>query len=326
MEGLLFLALSLTGARSALIDAVPQSLKQAIMAGIGLFLAMIGLQNAGVVADHPATLLTLGNLGAPSVLLTVLGLVGLTALLARRLPGAMLGTLLGISAIAWLGGWAPAPERWWTLPSFPQETWMALDFSQIFTVSMLTVIAAFFFVDLLDTAGTLIGVGQAAGFVDDKGRLENSDRAFAADAVGTSVGAVLGTSTVTTYIESAAGVEEGGRTGLTAVFVALLFLLSLFFTPVFVAVPAFATAPVLIVIGALMMKGAASVPWKEPEEAVPAFLTLIAMPFTFSIANGIALGLISWVLIRILIGRGREIPLLMGITTALLALWYLAAH
>ena len=322
VEGLLFLALSLSGARTALVDAVPAALKSAIMAGIGLFLAMIGLQNAGLVVDHSATLVTLGPIHAPSALCALAGILLLVTLSVRRIPGAMLITILGVSLPAWIFGLSPAPERWLGTPTLPHETFMAMDFSRIFEVGMLSVVGAFFFVDLLDTAGTLIGVGQAAGFVDRDGRLPDADRAFTADAVGTSVGALLGTSTVTTYIESAAGTEEGGRTGLTAVTVAGLFLLSLVFTPVFVAIPAFATAPVLIVLGAMMMRGAAAIPWQRLEESVPAFLTLIAMPATYSIANGIAAGLVSWVAIRLLIGRAREIPVLLGLLAAAAALWY----
>ena len=325
IEGLLFLVLSLSGARTALIDAVPDGLKRGIMVGIGLFLAMIGLQNAGLVVDDPATLVTLGPLQAPA-LWALVGVVGLTALLVRRVPGAMLITILGLSAVAWVGGLAPAPETWAAAPRLPRETWLALDFSQVFSLSMLTVILAFFFVDLLDTAGTLIGVGHAAGFVDEEGRLENADQAFAADAVGTSVGALLGTSTVTTYIESAAGTEEGGRTGLTAVTVGALFLLSLVFAPIFVAIPAFATAPVLVVLGALMMRGAAAVEWQKLEDAVPAFLTLITMPLTYSIADGIAVGVVSWVVIRLLIGEGRRIPVLLAVLALLAGLWYGLAH
>ncbi len=326
VEGLLFLGLSLSGARSAMVDAVPMALKQAIMAGIGLFLAIIGLRNAGWVADHPATLVTLGNLHEPSLWLSSLGLLLLAALLSRRIPAAMLTTILVISIGAWGFGLAAKPDRLLTWPELPKETFLALDFSQIFSFTMLTVIAAFFFVDLLDTAGTLIGVGQTTGLVDSDGRLPHSDQAFAADAIGTSTGALLGTSTVTTYIESAAGVQEGGRTGLTAVVVALLFLLSLFFAPIFMAIPPFATAPVLIVIGAMMMHGAASIPWDRPEEAVPAFLTMVTMPFTYSIANGIALGIISWVAIRLMTGRARDISPIIGVLAVMLLAWYGLTH
>ena len=326
VEGLLFLGLSLSGARSALVNAVPAALKQAIMAGIGLFLAIIGLRNAGWVADHPATLVTLGDLGSPSLWLSSLGLLLLAALLSRKVPAAMLCTILAISVGAWAFGLAARPDHLLTWPELPRETLLAVDFSQIFSLSMLTVVAAFFFVDLLDTAGTLIGVGQTTGLTDEQGRLPQSDRAFAADAIGTSAGALLGTSTVTTYIESAAGVQEGGRTGLTAVVVAILFLLSLFFAPLFMAIPPFATAPVLIVIGAMMMRGAATVPWDRPEEAVPAFLTMVAMPFTYSIANGIALGLIAWVVIRFLIGRGREVSPIIAVLALMLLAWYGVTH
>ena len=322
IEGILFLILAVTGARSALVGAIPAQIKVATMAGIGLFLAMIGLQSAGVVVDHADTLVGLGDLSAPSTLLALAGLVLMAALMTRRLRGGILYGILIVAGTAWISGISPAPESIVTIPSLPRETLFALDFHGLLTGKMLSVILAFLFVDFFDTAGTLIGVGRLAGFVDERGRLTRANRAFTADAVGTSVGALLGTSTVTSYVESATGVEEGGRTGLTAVSVAILFLLSLFFTPLLVAVPSIATAPALILVGALMMRGSKDLDWKAPDQAVPALLTIAGMPFTYSIANGITLGLVSFVLIRVLAGRYREVHPLMYLLSGLLIAFY----
>ncbi|MGB5163518.1 MAG: NCS2 family permease [Thermoanaerobaculia bacterium] len=322
IEGVLFLILAVTGARSALVGAIPAQIKVATMAGIGLFLAMIGLQSAGVVVDHADTLVGLGDLTARSTLLALAGLVLMAALMTRRMRGGILYGILIVAGTAWISGISPAPESILTIPSLPRETLFALDFHGLLTGKMLSVILAFLFVDFFDTAGTLIGVGRLAGFVDERGRLTRANRAFTADAVGTSVGALLGTSTVTSYVESATGVEEGGRTGLTAVSVAILFLLSLFFTPLLVAVPAIATAPALILVGALMMRGSKDLDWKAPDQAVPALLTIAGMPFTYSIANGITLGLVSFVLIRVLAGRYREVHPLLYLLSGLLVAFY----
>jgi AGZA family xanthine/uracil permease-like MFS transporter len=322
IEGILFLILAVTGARSALVGAIPSQIKVATMAGIGLFLAMIGLQSAGVVVDHSDTLVGLGDLGAPSTLLALAGLLLMAALMTRKIRGGILYGILTVSGVAWVAGISPGPEAILTVPSLPSETLFALDFKGLLTGKMLSVILAFLFVDFFDTAGTLIGVGRLAGFLDDQGQLTRANRAFTADAVGTSVGALLGTSTVTSYVESATGVEEGGRTGLTAVAVASLFMLSLFFTPLLVAVPAIATAPALILVGALMMRGSKDLDWTAPDQAVPALLTIAGMPFTYSIANGITLGLVSFVLIRVISGRYREVHPLLYLLSGLLIAFY----
>ncbi len=322
IEGLLFLILAVTGARSALVQAIPVQIKVATMAGIGLFLAMIGLQSSGVVVDHADTLVGMGDIRAAPTLLAMAGLLLMAALMTRRIRGAILYGILIVAGVAWISGIAPGPEAVLTIPSLPRETLFALDFHGLLTGKMLGVILAFLFVDFFDTAGTLIGVGRLAGFVDDRGQLTRANRAFTADAVGTSVGALLGTSTVTSYVESATGVEEGGRTGLTAVAVAMLFLLSLFFTPLLVAVPAIATAPALILVGALMMRGSKDLDWTAPDQAVPALLTIAAMPFTYSIANGITLGLVSFVIIRVLSGRFREVHPLLYLLCGLLITFY----
>jgi len=322
VEGLLFLALAATGIRAALLRAIPTSIKIATMSGIGLFLAIIGFVGAGLTVKHPATLLTLGDMRSPALLLSLAGLLVMAALLAARVKGAILIGILGVTVICWLSGISAPPQQLFTVPHLPTETFLALDFSGLLTGKLLVVVLAFLFVDIFDTAGTLIGVGQLGGFVDDKGELPRANRAFVADAVGTMVGAAVGTSTVTSYVESATGVEEGGRTGLTSVVVGILFLLSLAFTPLFTAVPVVATAPALIVVGALMMKGARDLDWSQIDEAVPAFLTVAAMPFTYSIANGISLGIVSYVLIKMLRGRFREVHPVMYILAFLLILFY----
>ena len=324
VEGLLFLALALTGVRAAMIQAIPVSIKVATMSGIGLFLAIIGFQSAGLVVDHPATLVTLGDLRQPETVLALAGLLLIAALLAARFRGAILVGILAVTAGCWALGVTPPPERLLSLPALPTETLLALDFSGLLTGKLLLVVLAFLFVDLFDTAGTLLGVGRLAGFVDESGQLPRANRAFAADAIGTSVGAAFGTSTVTTYVESATGIEEGGRTGLTAVTVAVLFLLSLFVTPLLIAVPAAATAPALIVVGALMMRGAKELDWTRPDEAIPAFLTMATMPFTYSIATGISFGIISWVWLKLLRGRFREVhPVMYVLCAALMAMYAL---
>lgn len=322
VEGVLFLLLALGGIRTAVLNAIPLPLKTATMSGIGLFLTIIGLQNAGLVVDDPATLLTLGDLGTPEPLLALGGFLLIAVLLMRRTTGAILIGMLATAAAAWSTGVAAGPSQWIALPTLPRETLLAFDFQMLLSGKFIVVILAFLFVDFFDTAGTLVGVGHLGGFLDERGELPRSDRAFTADAVGTTVGAMLGTSTVTTYIESATGIEEGGRTGLTAVVVAGLFLLALFFTPVFTAVPAAATAPALIIVGALMMRGTGDLDWRRFDEALPAFLTIVMMPLTFSIANGIVFGLVSYVLLKTLTGQFDEVsPILYGVA-ALLVLYF----
>ncbi len=322
IEGVLFVILAATGARRALVEAIPATIKIATTAGIGLFLAMIGFQNAGLIVDSPATLVTLGDLGNPTLLLALAGLALTAALVVAKVKGGLLLGILCVTLASWIGGIASGPKAFFTLPHLPRETLGALDFSGVFTGALVPVVLAFLFVDLFDTAGTLLGVGRLAGFVDEQGNLPRADRAFGADAVGTVAGSLLGTSTVTSYVESASGVEEGGRTGLTAVVVAICFLLALFFTPVLAAVPAAATAPALILVGAIMMQGVKDIDWSQTEESIPAFLTLALMPLTYSIATGISFGILSWVLIKLLRGRAREVRPLLWAVAALLAVFY----
>jgi adenine/guanine/hypoxanthine permease len=322
LEGLLFIVLSLGGVRTLILQAIPPPIKLATSTGIGLFLALIGLRNAGLVVDSPATLVQLGALHAPQPLLALAGLVLIGVLASRGVKGALLMGIGAVAVAAWGLGLAKAPETWVSVPRLPSETLWAFDFSQVLTGKFLSVMLTFLFVDVFDTAGTMLGVGRTAGFVTPAGELPGASRGFLADAVGTTVGAVFGTSAVTCYIESAAGVQEGGRTGLTAVVVAVLLLLSLFFVPTLAAIPAVATAPVLVVVGTLMMGGARELDWGRMDEALPGFLTIALMPFTYSIANGISAGIVSYAALKVLSGRPREAHPVMYVLAVLLVLHY----
>ncbi len=326
VEGLLFLALAVTGARTALMNAVPRAIRIAAMAGIGLFLATIGLSGAGIVVDDPATLVALGDVSQPEVWLALAGLVLMTALLASGFRGALLVGIAAVTIASWLGGWAPAPEALLSWPRLPTETFAAFDWSHLLTGKLALVVLAFLFVDIFDTAGTLLGLGRLGGFLDSAGELPRANRAFAADATGTAVGALFGTSTVTSYVESASGIEEGGRTGLTAVVVGLAFLASMFATPLATAVPVAATAPALILVGAMMMRGTNAIDWDRYDEAIPAFITMIVMPLTYSIANGICFGIVTYVVLKILRGRFGELrPMLVLLALAIAAYYGLRA-
>ena len=322
LEGVLFILLTVSGARSAVINAIPHVLKVATVVGIGLFLAMIGLRNGGIVVDHPATLVALGDVTSTEVLTALFGLLITVPLLSRRVPGSLLIGIAAATVFAAILGLVSLPDRIVSAPRLPEETFLAMDFTGIANGELILVILAFLFVDFFDTAGSLIGIGQLGGFLDENGELERADRAFLSDAVGTTVGAMLGTSTVTTYIESATGIEEGGRTGLTAVTVAGLFVLATVFTPLLTIVPVPATAAAIIIVGAMMLKGIKDLPWSRPEELLPAFLAIVAMPYTYSIANGIALGIVSWVALMVFSGRRTEVHWLMYVLALALTLYY----
>jgi adenine/guanine/hypoxanthine permease len=322
VEGLLFLLLAFGGVRTAVVNAIPQNLKRAITAGIGLFLTIIGFSGAGFIEASPATFVTLGDLASPGSILAIIGLMLMAAMLSRGWSGAILGGIVIVTGAAWLTGLAPAPDSVAMMPALPSETLFALDFQGLLSGKLIIVIVAFLFVDFFDTAGSLIGIGRVGGFLDEQGHLPRANRAFTADAAGTTVGALLGTSTVTTYIESATGIRDGGRTGLTAVVVSLLFAASTVFTPLFVAVPAAATAPALIVVGALMMTSAREIDWDRTDEAVPAFLTIAAMPFTYSIANGIVFGIVSFAAIKLLSGRASDVHPIMAVLALIMVIYY----
>lgn len=305
-SGLLFLAISATRLREDLINAIPASQKQAIAAGIGLFLALIGLSKAGIVTGDPNTLVKLGDLGAMGALLAVLGFLVMCVLAARKVPGAILIVILALTAIAALLRLTEAKS----IVSFPPSlapTFAELDLAGALGIGLVTIIFVFLLVDFLDTAGTLVAVAARAGLIGEDGKLIGMRKAMIADSSATSVGALLGTSTTTSYIESTAGIEAGGRTGITAIVTGLLFLACLFFAPLAAAIPPFATAPALIFVACLMLQGLSQIDWPDMRESVPAAVTLIAIPFTFSIATGIGLGLITYVVLNALAGRVRQI-------------------
>ena len=302
----LFFLLSIFRIREWIINSIPLPLRSAITAGIGLFLALIALKEAGLVVDHPATLVGLGDLTAPGPLLAMLGFFIIVALDARRVTGAVMIGILLITAIAIALGVTPFGGVLSTPPSI-MPTLLQLDIAGAFDIGMLSVIFAFLFVDLFDNTGTLIGVAKRAGLMSKDGHLPKMGRALLADSTAAMGGSLLGTSTTTSYIESAAGVAAGGRTGLTACVVAVLFLLALFFAPLAGTVPAFATAPALLFVAVLMTSGLAEIDWDDITVAAPVVITALAMPLTFSIANGIAFGFISWVVIKSLAGRWKDL-------------------
>ena len=329
VEGIIFIILSLTKVRSALFNAIPPALKFGVTSGIGLFITFIGLQNAKIVVSGP-TLVGLypfkaafadGTFWSTGIgaLLALIGILLTAVMLAKKVPG---GILLGI-IITWglgmvcelTGIYVPDPKlgMFSVMPSFANgiaipslaPTFMQLDFSAIFTFNFITIMLSFMFVDLFDTLGTLIGVASKANMLDKNGRLPKIEGALLADSIATTGGALLGTSTVTTFVESSAGVAAGGRTGLTSITVAVLFFLSLFFAPIFLAIPAFATAPALVIVGFLMVSSLLNVDFNDMTEAIPAFIAAVAMPFMYSISEGIAMGVISYVVINLLSGAHR---------------------
>lgn len=305
LSGILFIVISVLPIREAVVNAIPHSLKMAISAGIGLFLGIIALKNAGIIVDHPATLVSVGDLTKPEPILATIGFVLMAALVARKIPGAIIVAILGITTIGVLLGVSPFLGVVSAPPSLA-PTFLQMDIAGAFQVGLITIVFAFLFVDLFDTAGTLVGVSHRAGLLDEKGRLPRLRQALMADSTASVVGAALGTSTTTSYIESAAGTNAGGRTGLTALAVAVLFLLCLFLAPLANTIPAYATAPALLFVACLMTRGLTEVDWDDVTEYAPAVVTAIGMPLTFSIAHGIAFGFITYAAIKILSGRFSE--------------------
>ncbi|SEJ55612.1 putative MFS transporter, AGZA family, xanthine/uracil permease [Deinococcus reticulitermitis] len=336
VSGVLFVLLSVLGARQAIVQAIPTSLKFAITGGIGAFLAFLGLRSAGLVVSNPATLLGLGSLTAPTVWLALLGLLIAAVLMKRRVTGAILWSILATTALAILtripvyaggpnGALQPFPGfdgRFLGIidaPIWPSALVGQLDIVGALGLGLLSVVFTFFFVDFFDATGTLTGLSQRAGFLDEKGEMPRARRLFAMDGLAAMFGAYMGTSTTTAYVESASGIGEGGRTGLTAVTVGVLFLLSMFLWPLASAIPGAATAPALILVGALMMEGVKNVDWDDISEGLPAFLTVLTMPLTFSIANGVSIGVISYCAIKLLSGEARRVsPILYGVAALLL--------
>ncbi|MEM9385666.1 MAG: NCS2 family permease [Pseudomonadota bacterium] len=321
VSGVLFVVLSLLPVREWLINSIPRSLKQSMTAGIGLFLGFIALSNAGVVTDNEATLVGLGELLAPGPALALFGFILITALAARGVAGAVVIGILAVAAIGWLTGVAEF-RGLVSLPPSPAPVLLQVDISSALEVGMLTTVLTMLLVDVFDTAGTLVGVATRAGLVDEEGNLPRLRGALFADSSSTAVGALVGTSSTTSYIESAAGVEAGGRTGLTAVVCGLLFLVCLFFSPLAQSIPAYATASALLFVASLMASSLADLDWDDLTEVAPAMVGALAMPLTFSIAEGIGLGFICYAAIKLLSGRGAQCPAAVYLVAAVFALKY----
>ena len=322
IEGIIFVILTLTNLREAIVNAIPTSLKNAIGAGIGLFIALIGLQNAGIVVNNDATLVSLGEITSGSPLLGLIGLLITGILVVKNVHG---GLLIGILITAIIGipmgitefnGIVSAPHS-------VSDIFCQFEWDNIFTLDMLVIVFTFMFIDMFDTIGTLVGVCTKANMIDKDGKIPRVKEAFMADSLATTVGACLGTSTTTTYVESASGVAQGGRSGLTAFAVAVCFVISLFFSPLFLAIPAAATAPVLIIVGLFMMSPIKNIPFDEYTESIPAFITIIMMPFVYSISDGILMGMISYVLLNMVCMKFNRITPAMYILATLFILKYI---
>ncbi len=329
IEGVIFVILTLTKVRQWILNSIPLSLKSAIGAGIGLFIAFIGLQNSGLIVNSDSTLVTLGDVCHGSGLLAVIGIFITAMLLILKVRG---GILLGILVTALLGLVIKDPATGVALTHFSgvvdtppsiAPIFMKFEWSHILSWDMLAVVFTFLFIDMFDTMGTVIGVSQKAGFVDEKGNVEDIDKVFMADSIGTVCGACLGTSTTTTYVESSAGVGEGGRTGLTAFSAAMCFVLALFFAPIFLGIPSAATAPALILVGVMMIEPVVRIDWTNFREAIPAFVTLILMPVAYSISDGILIGMITYVVLNALTGKAKEITPTMWVLAVLFIARYI---
>lgn len=322
IEGIIFILLTVTKVRAWIVDAIPASLKRAIGAGIGLFIAFIGLKNAGIIIDNPATLVSLGKVTEGSALLGLIGIIITSVLVVKKVPGNL---LIGILITAIIGipmgithfdGVVDTPPS--IAPIFCQ-----FDFSQLFSLDMLVIVLTFLFIDMFDTMGTLVGVCTKAGMMRPDGKIPGLNKAFMADAVATVAGACFGTSTTTTYVESAAGVAQGGRTGLTSFVTAICFVIALFFAPLFLGIPAAATSPVLVIVGLYMLTPIKDIELDDYSESIPAFITIIMMPLAYSISDGILCGMIGYVAINALCGQFKKLNVTMWILAVLFVLKYI---
>ena len=320
LSGILFLILTVTRVREQIVNGIPDCLKHSTAAGIGMFIAFVGLRNAKLVVANSATFVGLGSFASPEVQMACIGLALTLVLMARRLHGAILLGIVATTILGMLRGLSRWPDTLFAMPH-PASTFLQLDFRGAFHLGLLEILFAFLFVDLFDNVGTLVGVCEQGGFVKD-GKIPRVGRVLLADSVGTIFGSLTGTSTVTSYIESAAGVAAGARTGLSNVAVAALFLLAMFCSPLATAIPSYATAPALILVGVLMSQSLAFVKWHDFTDALPAFITMLATPLAFSIATGLSLGLISYTVVKLAAGKFREINALVWILTVLFILRY----
>ena len=324
-SGILFVLVTVTRVREQIVNGIPDSLKHSTAAGIGMFIAFVGLRNAKLVVANPATFVSLGNFSDREVQVACFGILLTLVLMVRKINGSILLGIAGTMLLGVLRGVAHAPAAFVSMPH-PAGTFLQLDLHGAVHLGLLEIIFAFLFVDLFDNIGTLMGVCAQAGFVKD-GKIPRVGRVLMADGVGTLIGSLTGTSTVTSYIESAAGVAAGARTGLSSVFVAGLFLLAMFFSPLASAIPGFATAPALVLVGGLMMQSVSHIDWPDFSEAFPAFVTVLAMPLTFSIATGLSFGVITYTLVKVAAGKARDVSAVIWILTVVFILRdvYLAA-
>lgn len=310
IEGFIFVFLTITNLRESILNCIPIALKKAISAGIGLFIAFIGLQASGIVVAHPATLVAMGDIASPTGFVTVIGLLAASIMLVRKVKGALLYSILFATFIGVFVGVTKIDElslsSFVSLPNVAPTFWQ-FDFSQILSIDTIIILSTLLFVDLFDTVGTLIGVATKGNMLDEQGRLPQAKQAFFADAIGSIAAAIFGTSAVTSFVESASGVAVGGRTGLAALTIAALFLISLFLSPLFILIPSAATAPTLIIVGLFMISSLKDVDFDDYALSIPMFVTIIGIPLTYSIAHGIAWGIISYVFIFLLIGRIKEV-------------------
>ncbi|MEL7588853.1 MAG: NCS2 family permease [Prolixibacteraceae bacterium] len=318
IEGLIFILLTAFNIRELIVNSIPLNIKHAISVGIGLFIAFIGLKSAGVIVSNPATFVSLGTvIDNPGAIIALLTLVVMGALLAFRVKGALLIGILFATLIGIPFSVTQLPSSFDLTPPSLSPVFMKFEWAQVFTFDMLIVVFTFLFVDMFDTVGTLIGVSSKANMLDEKGNVPRVKQALFADAIGTTVGAMLGTSTVTTYVESASGVAEGGRTGLTSLTVAALFFLALFLSPLFLMIPGAATAPALVLVGAMMMTPIKEIRFDDYTEMIPVFLTIIMMPLAYSIAEGIVFGMLSYVILKMLAGKFKEVTPIMYVLAVL---------
>ncbi|MBQ1682651.1 MAG: NCS2 family permease [Bacteroidales bacterium] len=329
LEGIIFIILTLTKVRSWILNAIPLSLKHAIGAGIGLFIAFIGLQNAGIIANNDATLVSLGDICHGKALLAIIGIAITGALVILKVKG---GILLGILITTLIGLLIKDPATGAAITTFSGVVslpdgigpiFCKFEWGSILSWDMLAVVFTFLFIDMFDTMGTVIGVSQKAGMVDEKGNVDGIDKMFLADSIATVAGACFGTSTTTTYVESASGVGAGGRTGLTALTTAACFALALLFSPLFLAIPGAATAPALVIVGVMMMGPVVKIDWEDFSESIPAFITVLLMPVAYSISDGILIGVISYVVLNALSGKFKKISVTMWILAVLFVLKYI---
>ena len=322
LEGLVFLLLTVTNLREKIVDVIPNALKNAISAGIGLYIAFIGLQGAGIIVNNDATLVSLGDLTTGSALLGAIGIIVTSILLVKNVKGALLWGILATTLIGIPLGVTQINGVFSTPPSI-EPIFMQFEWSQIFTKEMVIIVFTFLFVDLFDCIGTVIGVANRAGLIKEDGKIPHLKEVFMVDSVSTAAGAVMGTSTVAVYVESAAGVNEGGRSGLTAFVTGICFLLALFFAPLFLAIPAAATTPVLVLVGLMMMSSVLKINFDDYAEAIPAFICVLLMPLTYSISEGIVLGHLSYIFINLLSGNYKKMTVGMYILAAFFLIKFL---